>query len=85
MPAPCKCALRYAIPALVLQPTAWRSHAANPFTMCWSMSRFREHPMEAVMSDALKVAYRDQGFPQYLQAYLQLRERFRNGTLPAAA
>lgn len=70
---------------LALQPKAWRSHAANPFTMGWSMSRFREHPMEAVMSDALKVAYRDQGFPQYLQAYLQLRERFRNGTLPAAA
>lgn len=70
---------------LTVQSKTWRTHAANPFTMGWSMSRFREHPMEAVMSDALKVAYRDQGFPQYLQAYLQLRERFRNGTLPAAA
>lgn len=69
---------------LALQPQ-WRTHAANPFTMGWSTSRLREHPMEAVMSDALKRAWRDQPWPQYLQAYLALRERFRNGTLAAAA
>ncbi|WP_425257967.1 hypothetical protein ACPOLB_20900 [Rubrivivax sp. RP6-9] len=66
---------------LTLQPH-WTTHAANPFTMGWSMSRFRQHPTEAVMSDALKIAYRDQGFPQYMQAFAALRERFRQ---PAAA
>jgi len=69
---------------LALQPK-WRTHAANPFTMGWSMSRLREHPMEAVMSDALKIAFRDQGFPHYMQAFAQLRERFRATTLSAAA
>jgi hypothetical protein len=54
----------------------WRTHAANPFTMGWSASRFREHPMEAVMSDALKLAFREHGFPHYMQAFSKLRERF---------
>ncbi len=54
----------------------WRTHAANPYTMAWSMSRLREHPMEAVMSDALKMAHRDQGFPHYMQAFSSLRNRF---------
>ncbi len=54
----------------------WRTHAANPFTMGWSASRFREHPMEAVMSDALKLAFREHGFPHYMQAFSTLRERF---------
>jgi hypothetical protein len=69
---------------LTLQPK-WRTHAANPFTMGWSMSRLREHPTEAVMSDALKIAFRDQGFPQYMQAFAQLRDRFRAQALSAAA
>ncbi|UUX96978.1 hypothetical protein [Aquabacterium sp. J223] len=60
---------------LTVQPR-WKSHAANPFTMGWSMSRLREHPMEAVMSDALKLAYRQQGFGHYLQAFSTLRDRF---------
>lgn len=70
---------------LALQPR-WRTHAANPFTMGWSMSRLREHPTEAVISDALKIAFRDQGFPHYMQAFAQLRERFRAAaSAPAAA
>lgn len=61
---------------LTLQPR-WKTHAANPFTMGWSMSKLRERPMDAVMSDALKIAYRDQGFPHYMQAYAALRDRLR--------
>lgn len=60
---------------LTVQPQ-WRTCAANPFTMGWSASRLREHPAEAVMSDALKLAYREHGFPHYLQAYVALRKRF---------
>lgn len=63
---------------LATQPR-WRSVAHNPFGMGWSMSRFREHPTEAFISDALKIAYRDQRYPQYLQAFATVRERFRSG------
>ncbi|HSW05120.1 hypothetical protein [Aquabacterium sp.] len=63
---------------LATQPQ-WRSVAYNPFGMGWSMSRFREHPTEAFISDALKMAYRDQHYPQYLQAFATVRERFRQG------
>lgn len=60
---------------LTTQPQ-WRSLAHNPFGMGWSMSRFRDHPTDAVISDALKMAWRDQRFPQYLQAFAGVRQRF---------
>lgn len=63
---------------LALQPR-WRSRAFDPFDFAWSMTRFREHPVEAVISDALKRAFRDQGWPEYLHAYAQVRERFARG------
>jgi hypothetical protein len=34
-----------------------------------------DHPTEACLSDALKIAYREHRFPQYLEAFSQLRER----------
>ena len=69
---------------LATQPR-WRSVAHNPFGFGWSMSRFRQHPTEAYISDALKRAWREQPWPQYLQAYVTVRERFQKGELPAAA
>lgn len=60
---------------LALQPR-WRTHPVNPFRCGWSASRLREHPELAVMSDALKRAHRDFGWPCYLQAYAALRQRF---------
>lgn len=54
----------------------WRTQAANPFTMGWSMSRFREHPIDAYISDALKIAWREQKFPEYLKAFSEIRDRF---------
>ena len=62
---------------LATQPR-WRSLAYNPYGFGWSMSRFREYPTEAVISDALKMAWRDQRFPQYIQAFMAVRERFRS-------
>ena len=59
---------------LTLQPQ-WRSVAVNPFRMAWSASRLSQLPQQAVVSDALKMAYRDLGYPCYLQAFAQLRER----------
>ena len=68
---------------LATQPQ-WRSQAHNPYGFGWSMSRFRQHPTEAVISDALKMAWREHRFPQYLQAYLTVRERFRQGAAVSA-
>jgi len=69
---------------LTLQPR-WRTHAANTFRMAWSVTRFREHPELAVMSDALKRAHRDLGYPSYLQAFGQLRQRFQQQAQPPAS
>jgi hypothetical protein len=62
---------------LSLQPH-WRSVAHDPFGFGWSMSRMREHPLDAVISDALKLAWREQRFPEYLSAFAEVRERFIN-------
>jgi hypothetical protein len=70
---------------LTLQPH-WHTHAANPFRMAWSGTRFRDHPELAVMSDALKRAHRDLGFPCYLQAFGRLRQQFQQqAAAPAPA
>lgn len=58
---------------LTTQPR-WRTRAANPFTTGWSKSRLAKFPHEALLSDALKMAFRDQRFPQYLEAFGQVRE-----------
>jgi hypothetical protein len=60
---------------LATQPQ-WRSVAHDPFGMGWSMSRLREHPHDAFASDALKRAFRDTGWPHYMQAFAALRQRF---------
>jgi hypothetical protein len=57
----------------------WRSVAYNPFGMSWSTSRFRNFTTEAVISDALKMAFRDHHFPQYLDAFAEIRKRFVEG------
>jgi hypothetical protein len=69
---------------LTTQPR-WRTKAANTFEFGWSVSRFRDHPSEAFISDALKIAYRDQGFPQYLSEFIRVRERFRSGAAASNA
>jgi hypothetical protein len=60
---------------LALQPH-WRSVAHDPFGFGWSATRMREHPVDAFISDALKLAWREQRFPEYLSAFAQLRDRF---------
>lgn len=60
---------------LTIEPH-WRSVAHDPFGFGWSMSRLREHPTEAFVSDALKRAHRDTGWPEYLRAFAEVRQRF---------
>lgn len=61
---------------LATQPR-WRSVAHDPFGFGWSMTKLRQHPREAYISDALKLAWREQRFPQYLEAYTSVREQVR--------
>ncbi len=61
---------------LLATQTQWRSVAYNPFNFGWSMSRFREHPIEAYISDALKMAFRENKHPQYMEAFSAVRHRF---------
>ncbi len=61
----------------------WRVKAADPFGFGWSQTRFRSHPHEAVVSDALKTAYLKTGFPEYLLAYGEVRQRFVAGAKAA--
>ncbi len=84
-PAERKVFLQERVASLLLatQPK-WRSVAHDPFGMGWSMSRFRQHPTEAFISDALKLAWRVQPYPEYLQAFATLRDRFSKGQLPVA-
>jgi hypothetical protein len=85
-PADRKVFLQERVASLLLatQPQ-WRSRAHDPFGMGWSLSRFRQHPTEAFISDALKLAWRVQPYPEYLQAFATLRDRFSKGQLPVAS
>ncbi|WP_051242949.1 hypothetical protein [Azohydromonas australica] len=60
---------------LTLRPQ-WRTGAADPFGFAWSVSRLRERPEDAFISDALKLAFREQRFPEYMRAFALIRERF---------
>jgi hypothetical protein len=53
----------------------WRGRTFNPFALAWSSSRLNQFRLEAVLSDALKIAMREQGFPEYRQAFATLRQR----------
>ena len=55
----------------------------NPYELAWSASRLNRFPDEAAISDALKLAAREIGHPQYLAAFAALRARLFPATPPA--
>jgi hypothetical protein len=69
---------------LATQPQ-WRSVPHDPFGFGWSMARFRQHPHDAFASDALKRAWRETRWPEYMQAFRAIRERFVGATARQAA
>ena len=75
---PCKVFLmeRLASLILALEPR-WKVKAYNTFDCAWSASRLNQFRHEAVLSDALKVAMREQGFSQYTEAFAALRDKLR--------
>lgn len=62
---------------LYLRPQ-FKVSVSNPFLTGWSMSKFRKHPEDAYINDALKLAFKELGFPQYMDAYRLMREKIRN-------
>lgn len=60
---------------LYLKPK-YKVAVANSFQFGWSMSKFRDHPEYAYINDALKIAFCETGFSQYMNAYKKVREKF---------
>jgi hypothetical protein len=61
---------------LYLRPN-YKTAVANPFTTGWSMAKFRQYPEDAYINDALKIAFKELGFPQYMDAFRMVREKIR--------
>ncbi|AVP99157.1 hypothetical protein C7S18_19160 [Ahniella affigens] len=59
---------------LTLEPS-WRVRAYNTFDCAWSATALNQYKHEAVLSDALKIAMREQGFSQYYAAFSAIRQR----------
>jgi len=57
---------------LFLKPD-YKVAVANTFQFAWSMSKLRDIPEYSYISDALKMAFRENGFPQYMDAYRKIR------------
>lgn len=55
----------------------WRVRAYNTFDCAWSASRLNQFRFEAVLSDALKIAMKEQGFHNYYEAFATLRDKLR--------
>ena len=60
---------------LVLRPN-YKAVAHNPYGMGWSMSKFRQDPHQSYINDALKLAFKEFGYPQYMEAFNALRNKF---------
>ena len=55
----------------------WKVCAYDTFDCAWSASRLNQFKLEAVLSDALKIAMKEQGFHDYQDAFATLRDRLR--------
>lgn len=62
---------------LLATDSSWSVKAYNPFNLAWSASRLNQFKQEAVLSDALKMAIREQGFSDYYEAFAAMRDKLR--------
>ncbi len=56
----------------------WRTQAYNPFKCAFSASRLGQAPADAVLSDALKIASAVQKYPEYMNQFSLIRNKFIN-------
>ena len=59
---------------LLATQAKWSINAFNPFALSSSTTPFSRFHLEAVLSDSLKIAYKKQPNPEYLQAFFHLRK-----------
>lgn len=52
----------------------WKTKVCNPLSLPWSGSPLGRFRLDLTFMDALKIAYRSQGHPQYLAAFHELRK-----------
>lgn len=65
------------IASFMLASEKWPTHAYNTFNCAWSASRLNQFRDSAIISDALKIAIREQGHPEYLQQFSRVRDSLR--------
>jgi hypothetical protein len=65
------------IVSLLLTINPWKVRAYNTFACAWSASKLGESKQDAVISDALKIAMKEQGYSQYLSAFSAIRDKIR--------
>ncbi len=53
----------------------WKTKAFNPFRLSSSPTVIGKFHLEAVLNDALKIAYGVQPFPEYRDAFLFVRKK----------
>jgi hypothetical protein len=63
---------------LTIEPH-WQVRAYDTFRCAWSATQLGDQKLEAVISDALKIAMREQGFPEYTTAFSTIRQRLKRG------
>ena len=58
----------------------WKSVRYDAFKTAWSASVLNKYPTEAVISDALKIAFNETGDDEYIKAYSSIRDKLFYGT-----
>lgn len=59
---------------LLANEPRWRSVAYNPFRLKPSTYKISAFGYQAIISDALKISHVENGYPEYRNAYLKMRE-----------
>jgi hypothetical protein len=62
---------------LLATENRWKAKVSNPFRFSASPSKISRFHLEAVLSDALKIAYTVQPFPEYRDAFAFLRQKIK--------
>jgi len=70
---------------LITLNSNWKVNSYNTFACAWSNSCFNQYALEAVLSDALKIAMREQGFGQYREAFSKVRDVLRGDRVSSNA
>lgn len=66
---------------LLANDSGWKSAAFNLFRLSHSPYKTSTYGYQGIISDALKIAFIENGFPEYRNAYFKLRESVKAGIM----